>query len=70
MPMQKYTSVKMNGVQGLCPTSGYYFRFVILVLGHSSFGNVINFFPLPVGPMEVERKIVLCVMYLGLKIPR
>jgi len=56
--MQKYTSVKMNGVQGLCPTSGYYFRFVILVLDHSSyfrfvilvldhssFGDVINFFP-------------------------
>jgi hypothetical protein len=45
MPMQKYTSVKMNGVQGPCPTSGFYFRFAILVFGHSSFGDLIIFFP-------------------------
>lgn len=41
MRMQKYTSVKMNGVQGLCPTSGYYFIFAILAFVHSTFGGVI-----------------------------
>lgn len=70
MQMQKYINVKMSAVLDQCVTSELINWELRLFIYLSSFSIMFILLCLfSTGHMEVEKKMLLCVMYLNLRMP-